>query len=334
MSGKEETKYATEHSYDTKQENGEYEKNGHTSESNEENSIEAMLAIHEAKRIKLHTIITIFAIVAIGLIIFFMPELGGSAIEAIGAAIIWILLVSCICSYKNVISYQEKIMPLMISQVYHPNLQGKLNYNIPKPTVFENEIGNTYSSYLFSSFNRECYEDTFTGSMNNTEFGFRELRLESGNKHRTTEFYGIHIQIKYNDIIGTRTLFNKDTSVWGHHVKSIGTENPEFNRMYSVYSDDFEETARLLSSRFVSKLKKLHDSAMILSKKGLGKTIKISVDLNILDIFIPCELDFFEPSFFSKTTIKDVRRDQLRLIRILDIVDILTSDVEFQHSDI
>lgn len=304
-----------------------------TSNENPENSIEILLGQQDKKRKKYLLFFSIIFIVISILAIFtnITPDF-----SKILFRILPCLCIATYAGYKitgksNSEFYKKNILPIIIGQATEgrDNLEGKITFDIGSQ-VKGSDVSVYNNTGLFSYCNKVWAEDIFLGKMNKTDFTFSEVSLEhKSGKSSSSVFLGINIRIQYNDIIASRTLLNMETSLFGDPYKTIKTNDRKFNELYTVYSNDFEGTSQTLTAEFKDKLMKLYHMAEDLREDSTDDSIKILLNLNVLDIYIPCKIDLFEASFFTKMTSEKVEKDKHRINTILDLIDMFTTNVNY-----
>lgn len=154
-------------------------------------------------------------------------------------------------------------------------------------------------SALFSTFNRYKSDDFFEGMFKDLFFVISEINLkhETGSgKNRRVEhiFNGILIKISMLKPFHGRTLITRDRKYFGFFQDLIGSsmkkvelEDPEFNKMFDVVSDDQVEARYLLTTTFIERFKNLKNIYKVndIRASFLDKSITIA---------IPCPKDMFK----------------------------------------
>jgi hypothetical protein len=160
------------------------------------------------------------------------------------------------------------------------------------------------SSKLFTSFTSCSSEDNFTGKLEGLNFSLTEVNLsKKQNKSSIEIFNGEIVEIEMLKNFNGHTVLSEEnqhlnisTSIFSKKTDSefeqVNLEDPEFERIYKVYSTDQIEARYLLTTSFMERVLNL--------KKILGNPkIKISfLNKNIL-IAISSYRNLFEPKGVS-----------------------------------
>ena len=112
--------------------------------------------------------------------------------------------------------------------------------------------------YFFSSTVFE-WDDVFVGCYREADFEIIELLSStSDGKRSIINFSGVVIKIDFNKVIKAHTIIlPKDESLLFSDFKKIILEDVEFNKKYSVYSNDEIEARYLITSAFMDRLNNL-----------------------------------------------------------------------------
>ncbi len=164
-------------------------------------------------------------------------------------------------------------------------------------------------SKLFTTTpNRYKGDDLVRGRIGETAIEFSEIKAEreSGSgKNRSVQkiFKGLFFTADFNKRIGAATVVVPDTAEnifggLGQFLQSINLsraelvklEDPEFERLFAVYSDDQIQARYILSTSLMQRLIDFR------KKHGM---IHISFVGSMIHIAIPYDKDLFEPPLFS-----------------------------------
>lgn len=296
--------------------------------------IEHLLTKQESERKGfLSFFVFIFIVFAIILVFVDMtPEVIRVLCTVIPILGIIMIVVYLLLSRSNSEFYKKKILPIIIRQAIEDNgnLGGRINFDIGK-FLKDSNVKEFNDSDLFSYCNNVSSEDIFSGQMNKTDFMFREISLghQSG-RTSSKVFKGLNIRIEFDDMIASRTLFNMVTPLFGkNEYNTFKTDDEKFNKLYKVYSNDSEGTSQMLTEEFKEKLIRLYQTAEELREHSTSDKIKILMNLNVLDIYIPCKVNLFEASFFTKMTLKKVEKDRRRIMSLFDTLEMFTTNVNY-----
>jgi hypothetical protein len=146
---------------------------------------------------------------------------------------------------------------------------------------FEAEPGEVASIYehkkvgIVPSWDRASYEDRLTGSRDNVEFELFEAHLEE--KHRSTDskgrtttrwvtvFKGQCLRFHFDKTFYGRTLVTRDAGFFnrfggGKGMKRASLEDPEFEKIFEVYTTDQVESRYLLTPDLMQELVNLEQT--------------------------------------------------------------------------
>lgn len=304
------------------------------SSDNKEESFEFLLKQQEKKRKKYLAGFAIIPIISAFALHYLFNLLGSNDFSIIVLSVFLLVFILYKIAFKsNSEFYKTKILPQIIRQATEGyNIDSRIRFNDDEISIDNVEEFN--SNELFSYCNNAEIEDSFYGKMNNVDFLFRELFLiYKARKSSDTLFKGINIRIQFNDIVASRTLFNMKTSIFENNkYKKIKTNDKNLNNLYSIYTNDFEGTSQMLTAKFRDKLIKLAQAADELTEDSTGE-IRILANLNVLDIYIPCGINLFESSFFTKMTLEKIEEEKHKIKVFLDIIEMFTTNVKYLSSE-
>jgi len=192
---------------------------------------------------------------------------------------------------------------------------------------------------ILPHYNKLTSQDLVLGKYKNVDLGFSELcatvekRDLKGNKYTYKVFQGAVVIFNFNKNFKGHTLVKDDKGFLGNMIKKtshsddfgdlprVELEDPEFEKMFQVFSNDQIEARYLLTTAFMERLKKL--SSYFESKK-----VEASFHQGSLLLIFHDSKDLFEPnSLFKKMDVAGECRKVIEHISLIfDIVDILKID--------
>ena len=219
--------------------------------------------------------------------------------------------------------YQQSIKTDIFPNIL--SFLGTFSYN---PKTKKSAKEHEYSE-LIPRFHRETSEDHIQGTYQGVDVELFESQLKqrrsSGKKTRyVTVFKGIFITLTMNKNFSGKTVVKKDGGLLGNWRSKIKTlenvklEDPKFEKMFEVFSDDQIEARYLLTVTFMERLIEL---AGVFG----GKTIECCFYQNQLFMKIPLKQNLFEPgSIFEPEDFIDDSKSLLKELNLIfSIVDIL-----------
>ena len=188
-------------------------------------------------------------------------------------------------------------------------------------------------------YDKVTSQDLVLGKYKNVDLGFSELRaiVETrdlkGRKNIKQVFQGAVVIFDFNKNFKGHTLVKDDKGFLGNMIKKtshsddfgdlsrVELEDPEFEKIFQVFSNDQIEARYLLTTAFMERLKKL--SSYFESKK-----VEASFHQGSLLLIFHDSKDLFEPnSLLKKMDVAGECRKVIEQISLLfDIVDILKID--------
>jgi len=192
---------------------------------------------------------------------------------------------------------------------------------------------------LLPYYDKVTSQDLVFGKYKNVDLGFSELHAteekwdSKGLKSIKKIFQGAVVIFDFNKNFKGHTLVKDDKGFLGNMLKKnshsddfgnlsrVELEDPEFEKMFQVFSSDQIEARYLLTTSFMERLKKL--SSYFESKK-----VEASFHKGSLLLIFHDSKDLFEPnSLFKKMDVTGECRKVIEQISLLfDIVDILKID--------
>ncbi len=191
---------------------------------------------------------------------------------------------------------------------------------------------------LFNKFNSYSCDDRIQGKYNSLDIDISEIELSyitktkssvrTGSSKRTAEhtstktiFKGIVIKVpsykKYQGFTIIKKNFDSISNKNNYsNVEKVNLEDPEFEKLYDVYSTDQIEARYLLTTAFINRMVEL-------AKKEIGKNITVSFEQGNVNIAVASEKDWFEIPIIRKVQVEDFRAIIAELAALLAIIDSL-----------
>ena len=229
---------------------------------------------------------------------------------------------SSISDYKG--SIKEEIFPRIISFL------GDYSFNAEPG----NQMERFASSQIIPGYDRESSEDRTTGSYKGVSIEFFETDLEvrrrtSKTVQYKTVFEGVVISLSVKKSFEGHTIVMRDRGLVGNFLKSkfgtslekAGLEDPKFEKIFEVFTNDQVEARYLLTTSFMERLLDLNDVFE-------GKGIQCSFYEKTLLITIPSDKDLFEAgSIFKREDFIDDAKALLKEMNLIfSVIDILKLD--------
>lgn len=200
-------------------------------------------------------------------------------------------------------------------------------YILDKPILTLQEI-KQYK--LFPNTSEITNDDIIVGNYQTLEVGIQESRLthEAGSgkhRHTVTDFKGIFVKVKIpKNFQGTTVVrAERKGNSTPKGLKRVQLEDPEFEKIFNVYSDDQIEARYLLTTAFMERLKNVRH---IFSKNTGGQEylpdIYCVFDKGFLIIAISTSENFFEVASIFKTMIQKEAYEEVfyQLVSIFDLI--------------
>lgn len=229
---------------------------------------------------------------------------------------------SSIGTYKG--SIKQEIFPRIISFL------GEYSFDAEPG----NQMERFASSQITPSYDRETSEDLTTGTYKGVNIEFFETELEvrqrtSKTRSYKTVFDGVVINLSVKKPFEGHTIVLRDRGLMGNFFKSkfgtslekAGLEDPKFEKIFEVFTNDQVEARYLLTTSFMERLLDLNDIFK-------GKGVQCSFYEKTLLITIPSNKDLFEAgSIFKREDFIDDAKALLKEMNLIfSVVDILKLD--------
>lgn len=263
-----------------------------------------------SKRAKLSTIIMLAIIAVIGILLLNNKGNFGDYIFVIVVGVIlakmWIY--HPMNQYKD--SIKSKIFPNIFSFI------GNYKYSQKCP----DRVHNLEKSKIIPHYTIENSEDQIEGKYKEVDIDLFEtnLKVKSGKNNTRTVFKGIIISLSMHKNFKGQTLIKKDFGKLFNwlgdkfsKLEKVTLEDPEFEKIFEVYSNDQVEARYLLTTAFMERLLKL-------KKSFNGQDIQCSFYDNKLLIMIELTKNMFEPESIYKA--EDFTDDAKNLLKDMQII--------------
>ena len=241
-------------------------------------------------------------------------------------SVIVVFIYSSINKYKT--SIKGRIFPRILE--FAGDFVYKPNYSAPFAQYKKYDILPPFDPPVSFS------EDYVKGTYNNVNIEFFEARLMRGAhfKGKKAVFNGVIAKISVNKKFSSKTIIRADKGSFGDWVSGrklpenqevVRLEDPKFDKLFNVYSNDQIEARYLLTTTFMERL--------IEVEKAFGsKKIECSFYKQSLVMAIHLKKDWFEPG--PITEIEDFQDDSKNLLAdinsIFNICDTLQMDSEIR----
>ena len=152
------------------------------------------------------------------------------------------------------------------------------------------------STGILPQFNESYSDDNFQGSYKGIPIIISEQELKYGvGIYKTKVFNGLVIEYLFEKIKFPAEIIVRDSGVLPpKNLQKITLEDPEFNKMFNVYSNDQIESRYILTTSFMEKLKTLKTlfNTKHVSASFIGHRLYIAADVgqdsfNIASLFKP-----------------------------------------------
>ena len=226
--------------------------------------------------------------------------------------------------FSPIWSYEENIKKEIFPNVL--NFFGDFKYHIET----KKSVKEYYATELIPKHDTEIAEDHIVGTYKEIKIDLFETKLskdsdENSSTTLNTVFDGIIVELSMNKSFSGKTVVKKDFGTVGNwfinkstSLKKVKLEDPNFEKMFEVYSDDQVEARYLLTVTFIERLKELVENFG-------GKSIQCCFYNNKLLMMIPIEKDMFEPGsiYEAEDFIDDSKSLLKELSLIFSIIDTL-----------
>ena len=231
--------------------------------------------------------------------------------------------------FSPIWSYEENIKKEIFPNVL--NFFGDFKYHIET----KKSVKEYYATELIPKHDTEIAEDHITGTYKDIKVDLFETKLskdsdENSSTTLNTIFDGIIVELSMNKSFSGKTVVKKDIGTVGNwfikkstSLKKVKLEDPNFEKMFEVYSDDQVEARYLLTVTFIERLKELVENFG-------GESIQCCFYNNKLLMMIPIEKDMFEPGsiYEAEDFIDDSKSLLKELSMIFSIIDTLKLNME------
>ncbi len=200
-------------------------------------------------------------------------------------------------------------------------------YILDKPILTLQEI-KQYK--LFPNTSEITNDDIIVGSYQTLEVGIQESKLthESGsgkNRHTVTDFKGIFVKVKIpKNFQGTTVVrAERKGNSAPKGLEKVRLEDPEFEKIFNVYSDDQIEARYLLTTAFMERLKNVrHIFSQKTGNQEYLPDIYCVFDKGFLIIAISTSENFFEVANIFTTMIQREQYERVfyQLVSIFDLI--------------
>ena len=232
---------------------------------------------------------------------------------------LWATVMGPIVDYKE--SVKTKIFPNIL------NFLGKFTYTISPKGKY---VGQYDFMGFFPTYHKQINEDNILGEYKSVKIDLFETVLERKRKSKHGTYYdevfrGIIIDLTFNKTLKGTTIVRKDSGFIGNlfhetlpKLKDVKLEDPNFNKIFQVYSDDQVEARYVLSVSFMERLKEL-------SAAFGSKIVQCCFYQEKVVFVIPVKKNMFEPGsiYVAEDFIDDAKRLLEEMDLISKIIDIL-----------
>ena len=253
--------------------------------------------------------------------------IGSAFLISVGIiSVIVVFIYSSINKYKT--SIKGKIFPRILE--FAGDFVYKPNYSAPFAQYKKYDILPPFDPPVSFS------EDYVKGTYNNVNIEFFEARLMRGAhfKGKKAVFNGVIAKISVNKKFSSKTVIRADKGSFGDWVSGrklpenqevVRLEDPVFDKLFNVYSNDQIEARYLLTTTFMERL-------IEVEKAFRSQKIECCFYKQYLVMAIHLIKDWFEPGPITK--IEDFRDDSKKLLAdinsIFNICDTLQMDSEIR----
>lgn len=198
--------------------------------------------------------------------------------------------------------FKQKVIQEIV-QFVDPNLKYFEEQLISKEEYEASKLFPVAADYYYG-------EDYMLGKSDNVSYKFSELHTQfvmkdhRGRKAFFTIFNGLFFIARLKENFSSHTIILPDTAQkyfgeLGKYVNQwnifrneiVAVDNEAFNKEFVVYSDNKEETQKLMTSALVERITNF--------KKKTGHKVLISFVDNNVNVAIPLKQDLFEPPVFT-----------------------------------
>lgn len=226
-----------------------------------------------------------------------------------------------------IFSYHQKVKSGLFSEVF--KFLGEFDY-VPEG---RDEMERYKKFCIVPGHTSSKTEDLVCGKYKDVSLRFEEMDLvRKSGKHRKTVFKGAVILFSFNKKFNGQTIVKRDIGKIGNFfsgksnstlrsLERVSLEDPEFEEMFEVYSNDQVEARYLLTTSFMERLKKLLEFFQ-------SKKIEASFCENELFLMFNGSSDLFEPgSIFKEINLVSECRTVIEQMNLIfDVVNVLKLD--------
>ena len=249
-------------------------------------------------------------------------------IEFYGYAVIFFICAVVAYVYSSIEAYKGSIKGEIFPRII--SFLGDYSFDA-EPQIEMEKFAN---SQILPSYDRVTNEDLTKGVYKNVSIEFFETELEkrvrtSKTYRYKTVFDGVVICLSVKKSFEGQTIVLRDKGLIGNFLKQkfgtnlekAGLEDPKFEKIFEVFTDDQVEARYLLTTSFMERLLELNDVFG-------GKGVQCSFNKETLLIMIPSSKDLFEAgSIFKREDFVDDAKDLLKEMNLIfSVVDILKLD--------
>ncbi len=239
--------------------------------------------------------------------------------------ILWLIVMGPIFEYKD--SIKTKIFPNIL------NFLGKFTYTVNPKNKY---VGQYDFMGFFPIYDKSINEDNIRGEYKSVNIDLFETVLERARKSKNGGTYydkvfrGIIIDLTFNKALKGTTIIRKDSGIIGNlfheklsNLKDIKLEDPKFNKIFQVYSDDEVEARYVLSVSFMERLKEL-------SEAFGSKVVQCCFYQEKVVFVVPIKKNMFEPGsiYANENFIDDAKSLLEEMALICKIIDILRLNIK------
>ena len=239
--------------------------------------------------------------------------------------ILWFIVMGPIFEYKD--SIKTKIFPNIL------NFLGKFTYTVNPKNKY---VGQYDFMGFFPIYDKSINEDNIRGEYKSVNIDLFETVLERARKSKNGGTYydkvfrGIIIDLTFNKALKGTTIIRKDSGILGNlfheklsNLKDIKLEDPKFNKIFQVYSDDEVEARYVLSVSFMERLKEL-------SEAFGSKVVQCCFYQEKVVFVVPIKKNMFEPGsiYANENFIDDAKSLLEEMDLICKIIDILRLNIK------
>lgn len=218
-------------------------------------------------------------------------------------------------------TYKDVIIPELVKSF--GNFIYKGSHKILMADMLPSKIIPSYTTYVS--------EDYFSGRYKGVNIEFAEIKLvHNSGKHSKMRFDGIAILLKLEKKkFHGHTIINRNTgsikgalTKWKTGLKPANMVDPEFEKLFDIYTDDQVEARYLIDMAMIESLKKLNSSSNVTSLTAAfyGGDMLILMGSNY-NHFEPADLNTPANMLDGIVSTKEDIDNVLSIIDVLDLYD-------------